>query len=570
MPAMLTKPKQTPKAKQVQPVAAPVLAPMQGETQSQFFDRGMRALKGTIPSVNRRTIEVIRVWKQSPNDQDLREKAMLQFSPAKYQIYGPRCVFLEHTIPAAADGSRDAINYNRSALEHLIKWANFRIRNSDMFSAISDGHTPTKEELDSGRSQPDVLGYAGPFYLGLLGDVEPKYAIYADEYVHLDDVPRFDKLQRRSPEVWCNEPIQRRTLDPIAALGAETPRLDSGMNPYSRAGDGVTVMRYSAMAALPGPSNTYVPGGSGKSRKTNYGAQEMAFNPGQMPGQDPNQDPSQGGSGNADIANAVGQAIQSLLPSIVQAVLQQMGGDEGTDGDQMPADDSMGMGDQTETGATDEGDGVPRGMEQPDPTSVQPDPSEGQQSGSVSQQKTDPDEQRYSAMGPQCHAAYQAGKKKGSTMTQTQQYAREKGVTDVHSTIAKLQAEVIRLRKEIEQERRDAVRYSKLNALAKDYAFSADEELETCMDMDDTQFERHVTKTVTKYARRDDVTGVDFFDDADVETDEPARYGRGSTPSKNDVQKIERYSREAANNAARNGTKFDVEFDAIMKKNGLA
>jgi hypothetical protein len=223
---------------------------MSGETQLQFFQRASRALRKRIPSVNRRTLRVLKLWADSPNARALCAKAAEQFPAGKFVHAGPRCVFVEHTVPASRDGSRGEIKYGRSELQHLVNWANYRIRNAGNFAAISDGHTPSQEEKVNGVSDPDVLGYAGPFYLGLLGDVDPRWAIYAEEWVHSQDVPRFMKLQRRSPEVWANEPIQSRTMDPIAALGAATPCLDSGMNPYCRSSDGRLVMRYSHLPGL--------------------------------------------------------------------------------------------------------------------------------------------------------------------------------------------------------------------------------------------------------------------------------------------------------------------------------
>ena len=149
----------------------------------------------------------------------------------------------------------------------------------------------------------------------------------------------------------------------------------------------------------------------------------------------------------------------------------------------------------------------------------------------------------------------------------TQKYSRE---GDLHAVVAKQQIQIQALRNEIQQERQDAVRYSKLNELAKDYAFDVDEELETCLDMTPNQFERHCSTTVKKYARRDDVTSVDFFDDPAVAVDdaEPARYSRGNA-GRPDAARIEKYSREAAEIAVRSGTKFEVEFEKIMKRHGL-
>ena len=186
---------------------------------------------------------------------------------------------------------------------------------------------PTLEEKSTGRPDAEVLGWCGPFYLGLFGNVDPQWSIWADEWIHNEDLDRAYKLQRRSPEVWCKEPIERRTMDPIAMLGSETPRLDSGMNLYSLRADGQEVMRYSmGMAvAMPCATNSFVPGS--ETGKHKYGADNMAFPPKDETAKPPDANaqktpptdkPEPAASG--DIAAVVQDCLKELMPSIVQAV----------------------------------------------------------------------------------------------------------------------------------------------------------------------------------------------------------------------------------------------------------
>jgi len=604
MVATLTPPKQKKKqqtkGKPLRPANAPAaIIPMPGERQSQFFIRASRALRQSIPSVNRRTVEILRIWQHSQNDQDLRDKAAAMFPADKFEHFGPRCIFLEHTVPASGDGSRPEIHYGQNELQKLVDWANYRIRNSENFAALSDGHTPSQDEKSAGAQDPEVLGYSGPFYLGLLGDMKPQWAIYADEWVHTGDVPRFEKLQRRSPEVWANEPIEQRTMDPIAALGAATPRLDSGMNPYCRrATDDRLVMRYSAAfsdkysAVTPGPMNVFVPSaGTGRAKKRDRKTIVNYSGDSDMP---PVGDQSQANSP-TDLAAVVGQAIQAVIPSIVQAVIAQIQG--GTDGETPPgeletdADDAAGLGDGADGDADDtnpmldDGDAdnqdepnaddtpVPRGMDDQD-TDTAPGEQEGADAMQTNQPgQDDPLAKKYKAMGAQCYEAYMAGRRAGVEKYSRSNAGGGSGNQSGLAVIVARQADDIKkLRGEIARERRDAVRYSKLNELASDFAFDPKEEFETCADLTDDQFERHITKTVTKYARRDDVAGVDLF----VDAEEPTRYGRGSgAPNAKKAELIERYSREAATVAARKNAKkrgsttFEAEFDAICKQHGL-
>lgn len=516
----------------------PILVPMIGESQSGFFDRAMRALRRSIPSINRRTLEVLRLWRMSDNDRDLRDQTLAQFPADRFQHFDPRCVFLEHTIPASSDGQLPELHYDREALQHMVDWGNYRIRNSNTYSVIADGHTPNQSELSAGRPMPDVLGYAGPFYLGQLGDVNPRWAIYADEWVHVDDVPQYTKRQRRSPEVWVSEPIERRTMDPIAALGAETPRLDCGMNSYSRAGDGQTVMSYSAMT-FASPSFVPVPG-------SDLGTQ-LSSGDLTMPLTISDSNQVQDAAGQLDsriLEQTVLKTVTALLPSIVRAVQQELANqvDADSTSDSDDDDSNSGYGD------------APRGLDSTDDIDalLEDSPEAAMQ---------------YSALSGESQRAYRAGWQRAASVTH--RYSRN---SDLHKVVARQQVRLQELSDQISRERRDAARYSKLSELARDFAFDPRDEAETCQDMSDKQFERHCTSTIVKYARRDDVTNVQLFTDPTVPVD---RFGAGSA-SRISVEQVERYSREAAavaarkNAAKRGSTTFEAEFDAICKQHGLS
>lgn len=515
---------------------------MQGERQEQFFDRASRALQKSIPSVNRRTVEILQLWKESPEAVELNEKAESRFTPDEYTHFGPRCIFLEHIVPAM--GESEEIPYGRDNLLKLVNWANHRIADSETFAAISEGHTPSEEERAAGHEMPEVLGYSGPFYLGLLGDREPKWAIYSDEWVHNADLEKFKKLQRRSPEVWCSEPMERRTMDPIAALGAETPRLDSGMNAYCRAGDGKTVMRYSAAggpAVMPGPTNTYIPSGERRNTVVDYSGGTMDL-PGAAPAK-------------PDLGTVIANAFMAIIPSIAQAINQAMSTD--------PADDT------TEPGDT------PRGME-PEPEVPVEEPVAPEVPAAPAE-PADPDDDKYKAMGADCYAAYSAGKAK-SKYSKRGEPAVD---ASIHATIAKLQKQILDQKAEIDGLKKvnsDTVRYHKrsqtLAGLSQEYTFDPAEELETTNDLNDEQFTRHCEKVVTKYSKRDDVTAFTIFDDPTVPTDTMDRSLNGKRISEAQIQ---RYSRQAQDRAVqKNGmskkpiTTFEAEYAAILKEHGVA
>lgn len=584
--------------------------PMAGEDQGAFFDRAWRALKKQVPKPNRRSVEIIRLWKESQNDADLRQEAQERFPPDKFTHSGPRCIFLSHTIPPIAEEidpqtqevlqeAREGTQYNRQNIQHLVDYANFRIRNSGQFAALSDGHMPTLDEKATGRPDADTLGWAGPFYLGLFGNEEPRWAIFCDEWIYNDDIPRAEKLQRRSPEVFWKEPIERRTMDPIAMLGSETPRLDSGMNLYSRRADGHDVLRYSAMSmALPNANNSYVPGGEKKPLK--YGATEMAGDLQNGPQNDPNdpgadqnsdQNPNQdqGGGPDEQVINAVVEAITALMPSILQKVKDTMNQGNKNDPEAVPQDD---------TDPNVQAEEVPRGIDAPPADSPMPGadqnpmpqaqapaspppPQAAPPSASASQpqQPIDDKHAEYSAMSPQCGMAYAAGHQAGCSKGRPMTYSKDP------QTAGALEARIVALEKQnaakdkriadLENAARDSERYAKIHAIAATHEIGSPEEvLQEVIDVTDAEFDRYC-KVLTKAAPKAETAPPDLYDDPNFDV-EAERYGKRSGAATARVTKadVDRYSHQATQvvlQKRRRGveTTFDEELKTIFEAHGL-
>jgi hypothetical protein len=244
-----------------------------------------------------------------------------------------------------------------------------------------------------------------------------------------------------------------------------------------------------------------------------------------------------------DLTTAVGQALQDLLPSIVQAVVAQVASQ--TEG---PNDDDANA--QTQVPDEDEGP-------VDDPT-ANPDEAEAPEDD-------DPEASKYKAMGPDCHAAYLAGRRGATKYSRTV----DDGLAGI---ISRQAARIKMLEVTSAADRRDVERYRRLGSLSHEYAFDPNEELQTCRDMTDVQFERHCAATVTKYSRRGDITNVELFEDPGFE---PDRYSRGGL-SRVSPDQVERYSRQAALAAAqknamkRGSTTFEQEFDAICHKHGVS
>lgn len=223
------------------------IVPLPGETQPAFAIRFHEGMADVIPETDQRDREMMQAWTEDRGPSKLDRKAQQRFSRDHVRRRDIP-IFKEHVIEGDEDSDRHV--YNRDAMVAIVNRCNYRIADTGDFVPICEGHTPTEPDIP----QPDVLGYAGPFRLGMVGNEEPKWAIFGDEWHEKSAVQKLQKLRRRSPEVWISHqgkplPMAKRFFDPIAALGSETPFNDLGMAQYQRsttaAGD--EVVRYSAV-----------------------------------------------------------------------------------------------------------------------------------------------------------------------------------------------------------------------------------------------------------------------------------------------------------------------------------
>jgi hypothetical protein len=91
----------------------------------------------------------------------------------------------------------------------------------------------------------------------MVGD---KWAIFMDEHHKKDGLAVLDKKQRRSVEINRYRDGRRPYFDPIAALGAESPRLPLPVARYSGDEDPGLIERYSVEApAMVSGSNSFIP-----------------------------------------------------------------------------------------------------------------------------------------------------------------------------------------------------------------------------------------------------------------------------------------------------------------------
>lgn len=219
----------------------PDVSPRVGESQHDFAIRFHKAVGEAIPDTVERNAAMFESWDAAhPEGDELGRMSAQHWPTDKYTRVPNVAVFAEHTTKNR-DGS--VSKYDLTALRSIANRCNARIADTGNYSPITEGHTPES----SSQPQPAVLGYSGPFKLGMIGRQKPRWAIFADEHWLKEHAGKMRSLPNRSPEVWLEPNIEDRFFDPIAALGATTPRLDLGMVRYGRRGEAL-VEKYSAMS----------------------------------------------------------------------------------------------------------------------------------------------------------------------------------------------------------------------------------------------------------------------------------------------------------------------------------
>lgn len=242
----------------------PIPSPTATETENEFIVRAHVALASEIPETDTRNAAIFSAWRQSRGEGDLESKAYSKFGESEYEHIRDVPIWAEHELSGR---NGQPIKFDLSQLQAICDRCNYRIADTGDFSALTLGHTPTKEQRLNGVTQmPDVVGWSGPFRLGMVGNVNPRWAIFADEHHRKDSLEDIKRSPRRSPEVWLHPDPSKRFMDPIAALGADAPRLDLGTR-YAMVGE-LEVERYAAVDA--GAENAFVPGETSVPRRERY------------------------------------------------------------------------------------------------------------------------------------------------------------------------------------------------------------------------------------------------------------------------------------------------------------
>ena len=450
--------------------------------------------------------------------------------PDDYVVLEDRPVWKEHIAP-------DGTHFGRAELQRVIDRCNERIADTGDFSGVVIRHT-----TDDGSRDPKLIGFAGPFKLGRVGNLKPKWAILAKLWIYREDQHELRRYPRLSVEYWSSKKDPTGGyFDPISLLGAETPELDLGVR-YSRNDAGVQLLRYSKVtrfqAAAPGGSNTFVPGMVDEDkRKTTYNKGGLML-------------------AEEDLKQIVEAMTPVIKASVDEAVASLKSPEEAPpeevpaiDGEEVPAEMLDEPGDEVEgDDELPDGNDDPTDLEGDDepPADAPPEPA-GEEVPPIDEEGDD------DKPTPKKYQKVRAERDEYRTKYQKEVAARRDAEAERDQYKAKVDA--------AEGEARKATRYQKLTELnAQGYVFEIDAEAADCSGMTEEQFDKHCDRIVSRYQR------VPIG--RTLPQDPPKKYD-GESPE----QRRQRYSKQAAETAAsrveqlrkaKKKADYKTEYDAAM------
>lgn len=247
-------------------------SPNMNETYSQFVRRAHFALFNKCQDWEDRNQRVWSAWEDSKGGDNLRYRAQQYFNQNRFV---PNvCYFSEHEA-VGRDGK--LVRYSFNELADIVDEHNSRADRHN-YSALASKHTV--DGILPEDMEPKVVGYVGSGRLGMVGNQDPQWAAFFDEH-HKTDKYSQDVLaskQRRSVEVNRRKDGNARTyFDPVAVLGADSPRLPLPVARYSDQES--EVERYSIMApAQVSGTNSFIPSfGSAKKPRQQYSENQMGI-----------------------------------------------------------------------------------------------------------------------------------------------------------------------------------------------------------------------------------------------------------------------------------------------------
>lgn len=448
--------------------------PKDGELQPDFAIRFHESMMDKIPNTEARTQRCFEVWRSTVGDEPEVATARRYHKSEEFQERRDIPVFEEHEIPSrkSKDGKRTipAVKYDRKALAAICKNMNDAIEDVGKFCPITNGHTSDNRN----DPEPEVLAYSGAYRLGMIGNKKPRYAIFADEYHRKDKEEILKGRRGRSVEVLPLPDVHSRSFYPIAALGADEPRLNLPPARYfnrpGENGEDIEVERY--MMVAPGGNSTFIPS-AGNDDRDKYGDEQ------ELPQQ---------------LIRSVCEAIFASAPFQYVIGLMEQDGKSGSPNPlvhqappmaDMPAEDP----------------GMPGQPGQSQPGA--PSPIAGDDMNAGSDPAMQPPSQDAGGGDPS-KPPFQKGN--GTMPDEKDQYSKSAGLQALEARLQAVEAENASLKAKLI----GSERYSKLSNLkAQGFEFDVQGELGRVATQTDEQFAAHCD-TIEKYYRKSPAAVADF------------------------------------------------------------
>lgn len=456
------------------------LLPKDGESQCDYAIRFHESLMTEVPNTDERNRLCFDTWRQHNGEEPEVVTARETHDAEQYDEVRDIPVFEEHQTPerATPDGSKfPAEMYDRKALASIATNMNNRISDIRSFSPITAGHTSD----DPKSGDPEILGYGGTVRLGMIGNKKPRWALFQDEYHRKDKKASLGDRRGRSVEMWKYQRMQDRFWYPVAALGANAPRLDLPPARYAKDSSEQEVLVERYMMVAPGGNNTAAP-----SHVDAYGDQ-------------PEQNLPQA------TIRAIMEAIMQSAP--MQWVLARM-----------------------------QEDGVTGAVK---PMVTQPPEIEGPGQTPTPTPLATPQAQGPPDMADTASAPAAEETDSGTPKADKDKFELAEIIEKQNETIAALQAEIAAEK----AHRIGAARYSKLNELSREFMVDVAKECDRTKGMTDEQFDSHCGVIRENYQRRPDMVADYSFALGSGRQNDITPESGAAELERSDVEAIVKYAR---------------------------
>lgn len=292
-----------------------VPTPQPNESCEDFCLRAHKSLMTGVPNAGDRNQMVWNAWDLSHGSVE-RYRAQQKFGG--YRMVPNVCHFAEHTTTTR--GGQMVVD--SVGVKEICQNMNRRIGDVGLYPPLINKHTA---DVEQAGQEPYIVGYGGNYRIGMIGEGEKqRYAIFGDEFHKPEHTSELNGKPRRSVELIRYKDSSRNFFDPIACLGAESPRIEIPPAYYSIEHDeeGLEVVRYSiASPVYAGSSNTFIPTfGEDKERRSVASGEPNTEKYSMLQQEDLTQ-----------VIDAIKNALSPYLQYLDTQMQGQMGGDDQVD-----------------------------------------------------------------------------------------------------------------------------------------------------------------------------------------------------------------------------------------------